>query len=93
MYKLSKAPVKLWCTVSESASEVGQRPRPQVIPVHGAAEGRWRAAAVGGRREHVRHHGVVQQQLLDSDRLPPWECQCCPRNITFIPINNFVILF
>lgn len=60
MYKLSKAPVKLWCAVSESASEVGQRPRPQVIPVHGAAEGRWRAAAVRGRREHVRHHGVVQ---------------------------------
>lgn len=70
-------PVEIRCAVSEPAGEVGQRARPQVVPVHGAPEGGGRAAAVRGR-EHVRHHRVAHQQLLDRDRLAPWQRERCP---------------
>ena len=81
-------PVEVGRAVAEAAGEVGQRARPQVVAVDGAAEGGGRAAAVGGR-EHVRHHGVAQQQLLDRQRLAPRQRERCP---TVQYINSYTQL-
>lgn len=83
-------PVEFRCASPEPAGEVGQRARPQVVAVHGAAEGGGRAApARGGRAgrrrgEHVRHEGVVPQQLLDGDGLAPRQRERRPTHHSYI---------